>query len=161
VNLLLREEKGFTYGAYTWFDFRRLPGPFALQTSVDTASTAAAIAASLDEIRSIRRSRPITRAEIDLAIAALTRGWARSFETPAQVARAIAQIALFDLPDEYYSTFVPRMEAVTAVDATDAMARHLDPDGLVTVVVGDRDRISGLESLGLGDPAVMMPETFW
>ena len=43
INLNLREDKGFTYGARTAFDFRRLPGPFALQVSVQTAATARAI----------------------------------------------------------------------------------------------------------------------
>src|SRR5262249_3370318 len=50
INLNLREDKGFTYGARTAFDFRRLPGPFGLQVSVHTAATAEAIAESLEEI---------------------------------------------------------------------------------------------------------------
>ena len=50
INLNLREEKGFTYGARTSFDFRRLPGPFSLQVSVQTAATAEAIHESIAEI---------------------------------------------------------------------------------------------------------------
>src|SRR6266436_9411230 len=48
INLKLREEKGFTYGARTSFDFRRLPGPFLLQVSVHTAATAAAVQDALE-----------------------------------------------------------------------------------------------------------------
>src|SRR6185436_20565979 len=62
INLNLREAKGFTYGARTAFDFRRMPGPFALQVSVQTAGTARAIAESLDEIAAIRGARPVTDA---------------------------------------------------------------------------------------------------
>ena len=58
INLNLREDKGFTYGARTSFDFRRLPGPFALQVSVQTAATGPAIAESLAEIAAIRGVRP-------------------------------------------------------------------------------------------------------
>ncbi len=64
INLNLREDKGFTYGARTSFDFRRLPGPFALQVSVHTAATARAIEESLAEIAAIRGLRPVTHDEL-------------------------------------------------------------------------------------------------
>src|SRR5262249_7968160 len=57
INLNLREQKGLTYGARTSFDFRRLPGPFALQVSVQTGGTAQAIGEALQEIAAIRGPR--------------------------------------------------------------------------------------------------------
>ena len=78
INLNLREHKGLTYGARTSFEFRRLPGPFALQASVATAGTAVAIRESIGEIAGIRGERPATSDELALGIAALTRGYARS-----------------------------------------------------------------------------------
>src|SRR5207249_3569660 len=125
INLNLREGKGLTYGARTAFDFRRMPGPFTLQVSVQTAGTVRAIAESIDEIAGIRGDRPISDAELALGVAALTRGYARNFETAEQIARAAMQIALYDLPDDYFAQYVPRVEAVTAADATTAAARHL------------------------------------
>ena len=101
INLNLREDKGFTYGARTSFDFRRLPGPFVLQASVQTGATAEAIRESIDEIASIRDGRPVTADELALGVAALTRGYARNFETAEQLARAATQLALYDLPDSY------------------------------------------------------------
>lgn len=161
VNLNLREQKGFTYGARTWFEFRRRPGPFSLQTSVHTAATGAAIAECLQEIGAIRRNRPITVAELELATAALTRGYARNFETAGQIARAVAQIARHGLADDHYTTFVTRIRAVTPDAATDALYRHLDPDRLTTLVVGDTDAVrDDLAGLSLGDPVVLAPETF-
>src|SRR6185369_14478842 len=126
INLNLRADKGITYGARTGFEFRRRPGPFALQVSVDKAATALAISESLDEIAAIRGPRPVSSDELAVGVAALTRGYARNFETLDHIGRAIAQIALFDLPDDYYSQFVPRIEEVTPDDVTEVTARHLD-----------------------------------
>ena len=116
VNLNLREDKGITYGARTAFDFRRLPGPFALNVSVQTEATAIAVAESLREIAAIRGPRAVTHEELALGVASLTRGYARGFETAEQVARAVAQIALYDLPDDYFAEFVPAIERLTPED---------------------------------------------
>ena len=153
INMNLREEKGYTYGARTSFDARRGPGPFVLQASVQSEATADAIRESLREVEEIRGLRPITASELDTGRAALTRGYARNFETAEQVARAAAQLAIHDLPEDYYDTFVPRVMAVDEDVATAAARRHLFPDQMLTVVVGDRDRVAGdLETLGLGAP---------
>jgi zinc protease len=159
INLNLREDKGLTYGARTAFEFRRLPGPFALQASVQTSGTAVAIQESIGEIAGIRGSRPATDEELALGIAALTRGYARSFETAEQIARAAMQLALYDLPDDYFAQFVPRIEAVTTLDVSRVMTRHLDPARLVTVVVGDLEAIRrDLGALSDGAPAVLSPD---
>jgi predicted Zn-dependent peptidase len=161
INLNLREDKGFTYGARTSFDFRRLPGPFALQVSVETASTAAAIRESLDEIAGIRGSRPVTPDELALGVAALTRGYARNFETAEQVARAVMQIALYDLPDTWFDEFVSKIERVSLEETTAAAARHLHPDCLTTLVVGDFEAIArDLDGLGLGEPVALAAGSF-
>ena len=156
INLNLREHKGLTYGARTAFEFRRLPGPFALQASVATSGTAVAIQESIGEIAGIRGSRPVTDEELALGIAALTRGYARSFETAEQIARAAMQLALYDQPDDYFAQFVPRIEAVTTQDVSRVMTQHLDPARLVTVVVGDLEAIgSELGALTDTGPAVL------
>lgn len=161
INLNLREDKGLTYGARTAFDFRRLPGPFALQTSVQTSGTAQAVQESLDEIAAIRGARPVTTDELVMGVAALTRGYARNFETAEQVARAVTQIALFDLPDTYFAEFVPTLERLTAEEVTAAAARHLDPDRLTTLVVGDVEAVlSDLTRLNLGPPVVVSTDSF-
>jgi zinc protease len=161
INLNLREDKGLTYGARTAFEFRRRSGPFVLQVSVQTSGTATAIAESLAEIAGIGGTRPVTAAELELGIAALTRGYARSFETGEQIGRGALQLALYDLADDYFEQFVPRIERVTADDVSRVMSQHLDPARLVTLVVGDLDAIGpDLAALGLGDPVVLPPEAF-
>jgi predicted Zn-dependent peptidase len=161
INLNLREHKGFTYGARTAFDFRRQPGPFMLQVSVQTNATAEAIRESIAEIDSIRASRPVTNDELALAVAGLTRGYARNFETSEQIGRAVAQLVLYDLPDDYFVEFVPRVARVTIAEITDAVLRHVDPSRLTTVVVGDLDVIGEeLGRLGSGEPVVLAGEGF-
>jgi predicted Zn-dependent peptidase len=156
INLRLREEKGFTYGARTGFDWKRGLAPFALQASVHTAATAEAVADSLREIEAIRGDRPPSQEEMILARASLTRGYARNFETAPQIARSVAQLALYDLPDTYFEEFVPRIQAVTAEDVLRAAAQYVDTSRAITLVVGDFVAVGeSLRALGLGDPTVL------
>ncbi len=156
VNLKLREEKGYTYGARTGFDWRRGPTPFVLSAAVHTAATVDAIRDSLAEIEGIRGSRPPTEAELDLAKASLTRGFPRNFETAQQVARAIGQLVLYGLPDSYFETFVPKVNSVTGPELVAAASRHLDPSKLMTLVVGDHSVIGGqLQTLTSQDLQVL------
>jgi len=154
INMNLREDKGYTYGARTAFEFRRAPGPFVLHASVQADATAEAIREAISEISSIRGERPVTKEELELGRASLTRGYPRNFETADQVARGAAQLALYELPDDYFTTFVPKVLALDEKAVTEAAARHIDPARLLTVVVGDRDKIlSTLKALDLGEVA--------
>jgi predicted Zn-dependent peptidase len=152
INLNLRERKGYTYGARTTFDFRRGPGPFVLHASVQSDSTTDAVREVFAELRAIRGDRPVTAEELDLGRASLTRGYPRGFETAEQVARSIAQLALYDLPNDYFTQFVPRVEALTPADLTRVARAHIDPSKLLTVIVGDREKIGPLTDLGIGEP---------
>ena len=155
LNMNLREDKGYTYGVRSGFEFRRAPGPFSVQAAVQTAATGAAVREVLNEIDAIRTSRPPTLAELDLAKSALTRGYARSFETAGQIGRGLAQLALYDLPDDTLERFVSSVQAVD-VAAVTAAAERLDLSRTTVTVVGDRERIEpDLAALGLGQPAVM------
>jgi zinc protease len=161
INLNLRERKGFTYGARTAFDFRRHPGPFVLQVSVQTSATAEAIAESIAEIDAIRGTRPVTGEELEVGVAALTRGYARNFETAEQIARALTQLALYDLPDDYFAQFVPLIERVTSDEISAVMARYIDPARLTVLIVGDLDAVGPtIGHLGLGDPVVLSAAAF-
>jgi len=154
INMNLREDKGYTYGARTAFEFRRAPGPFVLHASVQHDATAAALREALGEISAIRGDRPITTEELELGRASLTRGYPRNFETADQVARGAAQLALYDLPDDYFTAFVPKILSLSAEDVTAVAAKHLDPARLLTVVVGDRDKLTpSLKALDMGDIA--------
>ena len=119
INLKLREEKAYTYGARTGFDWRRGMVPFSVQTSVHTAATAECDRGyAAAKSRGLRGARPATAQEMSLAQASLTRGYPRNFETAQQVARSVAQLALYDLPDTYFEEFVPKVNAITEDEVT-------------------------------------------
>ena len=137
INTNLRERKGYTYGARTSFEFRRGRGPFAVHASVQSDATADAVREVVAELRAIRGERPVTAEELELGRAPLTRGYPRGFETAEQIGRAIAQIALYDLPHDYFTTFVPKVMALTPDDLTRAAHTHIDTERLTIVIVGE------------------------
>ena len=72
----------------------------------------------------------------------------------------MAQLALYDLPDDYYSQFVPRVESLTPEEVMRAAARHLDPSRLTTLVVGDAAALGqDSDRLDLGTPVVVSPDS--
>ena len=153
INLNLREEKGYTYGARTVLDLRRGRGPFLLRAAVETSATADALREAAAEIAAIGGDRPVTAEELEGARAALARGFARRFETVGQLAAAAARLAMFELPADDYTTFVPRVAAVEADALAAAAARYLHPERLIAVVVGAPDRLpSSLGDAGFGEP---------
>jgi predicted Zn-dependent peptidase len=159
INLRLREEKGFTYSARTGFDWRKGLAPFAFQASVQTAATAEAIRDTLTEFGALADARPPSDEEMALAKASLTRGYPRNFETAPQVARSVAQLALYGLPDSYFEEFIPRVAAIERGDVVRAAARHVDPARATTLIVGDYTAIAdSLGPLGLGDAQILPAE---
>jgi zinc protease len=158
INMNLREDKGYTYGARTSFDFRRGPGPFVLHASVQSEVTVDAIREALGELHAIRGPRPVTAEELRTGRAALTRGYPRNFETAEQISRGAAQLALYELPDDYFSTFVPKVLAVDEEAVTRVATEHIDPSRLLTVIVGDREKVGpALPTLNLGEAADVTP----
>jgi predicted Zn-dependent peptidase len=158
INMKLRQEKGLTYGARTAFDFRRGRGPFMLQTSVQSDATAEAVKESLIEIHAIRTDRPPTPEEVETAKAALTRGYARNFETAEQLARALAQLVLYGLPDDYFDTFMSKVSEVTVDRTREVAVMHIDPNRLGIAIVADSAVVTPqIASAGLGEPVPLLP----
>jgi zinc protease len=117
-----------------------------------------AILEALGELHAIRGDRPVTAAELETGRAALTRGYPRNFETAEQISRGAAQLALYDLPDDYFSTFMPRVRAVDEAAVTRAATQHIDPARLLTVIVGDREKVGpALPRLNLGAVMELSP----
>jgi zinc protease len=118
---------------------------------VQSEATVDAVREAMSECRAIRGDRPVTRAELETGRATLTRGYPRNFETAEQIARGAAHLALYGLPDDYFTTFVQKVLAVDEATATRAAATHINPSRLFTVIVGDREKVGpGLQHLELG-----------
>ena len=153
LNRILREEKGYTYGVHTSFDCRRWPGPFAVQGSVQADATVESVQEVLEQMEAIGGAGPVTPEELNLARAALTKGFARGFETAGQIARGVAQLVQHDLPADEYDRFITRVDEVDVAAVTLAAATHLRVDRASVVVVGPAEQVGeGLAALGLGDP---------
>ncbi len=148
VNMNLREEKGYTYGARTSFDYRRSAGPFAATAGVQTAVTKESVFEFLKELRGIRGERPVTPAELEFSKQAIIRGFPRTFETPEQMANRLTDVVLYNLPDDYFNNYITRVRAVSVEDINRVANRYLDPSKMAILVVGDRKVIEpGLRSL--------------
>ena len=148
LNMNLREDKGWTYGARTAFRFRRAAGPFVVRTAVETGVTAPAFEEILGELRGLR-DRPPSEEEMELARNALTLSLPLQFETNAQVARRVARVAVHDLPEDYWETFRDRVGAVTREQVVEVAERYFDPSRLARVAVTDGEASrESLEALG-------------
>ncbi|MBA2339981.1 MAG: insulinase family protein [Pyrinomonadaceae bacterium] len=138
INLNLREDKGYTYGARTAFSFRRAEGPFIASASVHTHTTVEAVREIIKELRDVRGSRPVTNEELEFAKKGIIRGLPRGFETPAQVADRMTDIALYDLPMDYFDNYIESVRAVKIDDINRVAQKYLDTSEMITLVVGDR-----------------------
>jgi len=158
INRNLREAKGLTYGARTAFDLRRAGGSFVVQTSVQTAGTAAAITEILRECEAIRQDGAIQADELERAKSSLTRGYVRNFEAADDLVRGATQLVAYDLDDTTFDRFVPFVEAVTGAAVVDAARTYIRPESFTIVVVGDPDQCRPqLDTLGR-TVAVTRPE---
>jgi zinc protease len=160
LNSKLREEKGYTYGAGSGFSMRRVPGPFVAQAAVHTPATHEALA---DVLREIRRmgEEDVEPAELERAKRYVALRLPQRFESVSDITARLSELVLYDLPDDYFASYVDRIMAVTAEDVRSAAERHLDPARMVAVVAGDRQAIEGpLGSLGIG-PVEILPSLPW
>jgi predicted Zn-dependent peptidase len=149
LNQRLREERGYSYGAVSGFDFRPAPGPFVAAAAVQTAVTDSALAVFLREISGILERVP--EAELQRAKNYLALGYPQSFETVASTAGALTEISLYDLPLDTLDRFIDEIMGVTSQDVERVARRYLDPDRVAIIVVGDRSVIEpGIRALNLG-----------
>ncbi len=150
LNMKLREEKGYTYGAYAGFDARRGPGPFVARAAVATPVTVAAVLDILAELERIRRG-PIRAEELAAARDYLVGVFPLHFETPGPIAAAVAGLHVHELPDEELTAYREKLEAVELTEVERAAREHIDLDRLAVVLVGDASAfLAELEAAGLG-----------
>ena len=129
INLNLREEKGYTYGACSHFVFRIGPGPFEAGGSVQTDVTKEALVELIKELTDITgKPGPITDDELAFAKERIIRGFPSRFETTSDVAGTLAELVLYHLPDDYFATYPAKVEAVTLADVNRVARKYLDPD---------------------------------
>ncbi len=141
VNLNLREDKGYTYGAQTAFVYRHGRGPFVAVTPVATKDTKAAIAELMKELKDIVGPRPVKADELAFAKGNLIKGFPGEFETTGHVASTLDELVMYRLPDDYYNSYQAKIEAVTLADVERVAKRDLHPESMIVLVVGDRSKV--------------------
>jgi predicted Zn-dependent peptidase len=150
LNMKLREEKGYTYGAGAGWDLRRGPGPFGARAAVNSEVTVPALTDLLAELARIREE-PVADSELSAARDYLVGVFPIRFETPSAVLGAVAGLAVHDLPDDELTQYRERIEKVTIEDVARVARDRIDLERLAIVIVGDADRIRDeLEAAGVG-----------
>jgi zinc protease len=155
LNMNLREEKGYTYGASAGFDLRRARGPFTARAAVNTEVTVPAIHEFLKELDRIREA-PVSDAELKAARDFLVGVFPLRFETPGPVAGSLAGLFVHDLPDDELDRYRAAIEAVTAADVQRVAREHIRPEAAAIVLVGDHDAFgTALDEAGVGSVEVI------
>ncbi|MBA3557171.1 MAG: insulinase family protein [Gemmatimonadaceae bacterium] len=150
INLNLREVHGYTYGAFSLFDWRRQAGPFYVSTAVKSEVTGDAVREILLEIDRIR-SQGIGSDELSLATSYLEGVFPIKYETTAAIAQALSALVVYGLADDYFDTYRRAVRSVTITDVLIAAESHLHPELLQLLVVGDPAVVrEPLEQLGFG-----------
>ena len=144
----LREDKAFTYGAYSSFGIDELNSTFGASAKVRNEVTDSAIVEFLMEIGRMRKES-VTEEDLIAAKASLSGAFGRSLESTSSAANFALNIARYGLPSDYYNNYLARLEAVTAEDVMRVSNQYMKTDNLTISVVGKaQDVAAGLAAFG-------------
>jgi zinc protease len=150
INMNLREEHGYTYGAQSFFQYRRGVGPFFAGGAIRTDATAPATQELFKEVTRIREEE-LKPEELQKAKDSFSKTLVGLFETTRETASTIGQQFVFGLPVEYYRDLPAQIDKVTGADALRAAKQYLHPEATIVVGVGDRAKIEpALKQLNVG-----------
>jgi zinc protease len=152
INMNLREDKHWSYGASSFLMGARGQRPFVVYASVQTDKTKESMIEIKKELEQIKTIKPPTEEELNKnkqnEILALPGTW----ETMRSVLGSIVTIVKYNLPDEYYQKYPQKLQQLSLDDVKRATDRVIQPDKLVWVIVGDRSKIEkGIRELGYGE----------
>lgn len=151
LNMNLREDKGYTYGARTSFNLSKDAGSFVASAPVGTAVTVPALKEMLDEIASIAGPKPPTAQEVSFSKGFLVLGYPRGFETASSIADRVSDALLNGLPKDAIEALPRQIQNLQPEALRAVAAKYLFPDRLAIVVVGDKAKVlPELQQMGLG-----------
>lgn len=150
LNNNLREVHGYTYGASSRFAFRPIPGSFTASSSVQTEVTDKALVEFFKELNGIRETIPADELNRGKNLVALS--YPGNFQTVAEVAGQIDEMVQYNLPENYFGSFVQNILKVTNQEVTSSAKKYVVPEQMIVVVVGDKAKIEeGIKALNLGE----------
>ncbi|MDT8400481.1 MAG: pitrilysin family protein [Bacteroidales bacterium] len=154
VNLILREEKGYTYGARTGFSGDSYTGNFTASSSVRTTATLESVQIFKDEMEKYRDG--ISQEDIDFTREALLKSNARAFETQGSLLSMLNDISQYDLPLDYIKKEEDFVRGLTIDKHKELVNKYIDPSRMYYVIAGDaKTQVPELKKLGLGDPVLI------
>jgi len=158
INMNLREEKHWTYGARSAVVSARAVRPFYVATQVQTDKTLDAMREIAKELKDLLNERPISDSEFNQVRTAHALRLAGKWETLDHVMASLNELVFFHLPDDYFQTAAQRACALTCLDVRQAALQVLQPQNISWIIVGDRSKIeASLQASGLGDFCVLEP----
>jgi zinc protease len=151
LNMNLREDKHWAYGAGSVLIGAHAQRPFVIFAPVQTDKTKESLIEVRKEINGILTDRPVTPEELTRIQANETLSLPGSRETISSVNESILDLLTYGWPDDYYETMAGKIRALKRTDLDAAARQVIHPEGMVWVIVGDRTKIEpGIKELGIG-----------
>ncbi len=151
VNMNLREDKGWAYGAYTFLQGAAGQRPFMVYAPVQTDKTTESLQELLKELKAYKTTAPATSEELERSILNNVRSLPGTYETSNSVLGSLTSSARYERPWNYPETVKGQYEALTIADIKATADEVIHPESLIWVIVGDREKIeAGIRSLNLG-----------
>jgi zinc protease len=159
LNLNLREDKGYAYGAFSAFNQTLHYGYWFAGAGVQTPSTVASLIEFKKEIDGMAGARPVSDTELADVKKNLSRSYLQNFETLSQVVRQVAPLITANVPLDFLTTYVPDVLKLTPADVMTAGGKYMDMNRVVVLVVGDLSIIEKpIMTLGWGEAVVLSPD---
>lgn len=146
INITLREKHGFTYGARSSFAPRIHPGDFSVDTDVRNDVTDSSVVLIIDELKNIIAGE-VSDEELQTVKNYLTGLFPLQLETANSVATRVINLKLYDLPKNYYNTYISSINNLTKEEILDAARKYIYPDSLYIVISGNSKQIKDKLSL--------------
>lgn len=140
INKNLREVNGFTYGARSYFDWKKYSGDFAVETEVGNSLTASAVKEMIFEINKMK-SELVSDEELTSIKNYLAGNFPLQLETPNAIASKVIGLKIYDIEKDYYNTYISKVNDITKQDINDAAVKYLHPDKMTIAVGGNPDEI--------------------
>lgn len=152
----LREDKGYTYGAYSSLSSPKYPGIWGASANVRNAVTGPAVGEFLNEFARLQ-SEPVSDVELSVAKKAIVGGFALSLESPSNILSRLLDVVDYGLPADYWDQYPQKVQAVTAADIERVAKQYIGTGRIQLIAVGERKEIEeGLAKYG--PVTVLTPE---
>lgn len=156
LNMNLREDKHWSYGAFSLFFDAKGQQPYVTLSPVQTDKTKESMAEVNRELHEFGKAKPVTDTELKADTSNRVLSLPGSRESLRSLSQTVRDMVVFGYPDNYFDSYAEKVKALRTADITDAAASVLHPDSLVWVVVGDRSKVeAGIRELNIGDLRVI------